>query len=79
MARPLLLGLFIAAPVAVLALQLLEPELEFDVTVVLFSVPFLAVGCLVLVRAGWHRMGWLLVTTGLFLTVALAGFTRGSS
>lgn len=60
--RPLLLGLLIAAWVAVLAL---------GVDALLYSGPFLAVGCLVLFRAGWHRMGWLLVVTGVALALAL--------
>jgi len=73
-ARPLLLGLLIAAFVSVHVLPLVEsiPDLG-DVTVILFSLPFLAVGCLILLRAGWHRMGWLVVATGIALAVALVG------
>jgi hypothetical protein len=60
--RPLLLGLLIAVSV---------PVLGDDSAI--FAVPFLAVGCLILLRARWHRMGWLLMVTGLVLALALNG------
>jgi hypothetical protein len=58
--------------VAVLTRPLFEPPANADG--VTFSVPFLAVGCLILLRARWHRMGWLLMATGFSLAVALTGF-----
>ncbi len=57
-----MLGLLIAASVPVLG----------DESAI-FAVPFLAVGCLILLRARWHRMGWLLMVTGLVLALALNG------
>lgn len=71
-ARPLLLGLLLAASVAVPVLGL-GPETPFDIYTLLLWGPFVAVGCLLLVRAGWHRMGWLLMVTGLALAMALHG------
>lgn len=60
--RPLLVGLFVAATVLAV----------FDDTA-LFWWPFLAVGCLLLVRADWHPMGWILLALAAALAVALGG------
>lgn len=69
-ARPLVLGLLLAASLAFLVQPLIQPGLEDSS---LFWVPFLAVGCLILLRASWHPMGWLLMATGLALAAALSG------
>ena len=56
------MGLFLAATVWAI----------FDDTA-LFWWPFLAVGCLLLVRADWHPMGWLMVAIAVTLWLSLGG------
>jgi hypothetical protein len=60
--RALVVGLFLLVTVWAI----------FDETA-LFWWPFFAVGCLLLVRAHWHPMGWILVATAVALSLALGG------
>jgi len=55
-------GLFLAATVWAI----------FDDTA-LFWWPFFAVGCLLLIRADWHPMGWLMVAIAFALWLSLGG------
>ncbi len=78
--RPLWLAMLLAVAMVVLLWPVLGPHPSLDLVGigiylwgVYGAVPFLAVGCLLLLRAGWHRMGWLLAATGVALAVALVG------
>lgn len=72
--RPVSLTVVVVFMVVVVFSPLLGPtssltDLAFSVLV---AGSFLAVGCTVLIRSGWHRIGWLLVGAGAAFGIGLS-------
>jgi hypothetical protein len=76
--RPLALALALAFAVVAMAWPFLfadDRRVElWPIQGILAGSASLAVGSLVLLRADWHRMGWLLVAIGLAFVIASCGF-----